>query len=281
MAATIHGLTVNDILPQPDFDASQSENGGWTARQSFKIIKGGVDRSNIRSVFSSGALLIDLDPNADNYFDFLYLTNIDSVKTIEGGYTLISCQFAGVKYDSITPPSGGIPNPTFQKRGVLSTFPIEDHPKWKALTNAEKTILGYLLSGLYVWDIEEQEILIPQQDGSTIENSTLSEVVVANEDAAAFANRIAQGNITYNRASYDYTVRWEEDFPFTTAQLNALGKIVENPVGDPQTPEGTRNWMLIGVNEGQDGSGDFRFKKELVYQMSESGGYDDFLYDSI
>jgi len=281
MSSTIYGLGINDVIPQSDFDATQSENGGWTATQSFKILKGGVDRANIRALFFSGAKLVDLDVNADTYFNFLYLSKINAVKTVEGGFTLITCEFAGVKYDSnVTPPSG-VPNPTYAKRGVLATFPIEEHPKWKALANTEKTILGYLLSGLYVWDIDTQEVKIPQQDGSITVNTTLTDILVLVPDATEFANRIAQGTTTYTRATYDHTARWEEDFPFTPAQLNSLGKIVDEPIGDPPAPSGIRNWMLIGVNESQDGSGDFRFKKELVYQLSDEGGFDEFLYTSI
>jgi len=280
MSAYIYGIGINDIIPQSDFEATQTENGGWSATQSFKIIKGGISRSNIRNFFFNGGKLVDLDPNADTYFNFLYLTKISSIRTEDGGWTIVTCVFEGVKYDSQDPPVEGIPNPTYAKRGVLATFPIEEHPKWKALGSTEKTILGYLLSGLYVWDISAQKVLIPQQDGSTVENETLTAIVTGNANANAFAERLAQGTTTYTRATYDYTVRWEEETPFTSDQLNSLGKISNTPVGSPATPSGTRNWMLIGVNELQEGSGDYRFKKELVYQMSESGGYDTFLYAS-
>jgi hypothetical protein len=278
MSAVIHGLDINDIIPQPDFDATQSENGGWSATQSFKLLKGGVDRINIRRIFNGGRPLTELDPDADEFFSFLFLSNLDSVKTVEGGWTLITCSFSGYNYEGTTVVDGNVPTPTYYKRGVLAPFPIEEHPKYKALDNGSKMILGWLLSGLYIWDISDQEIKMPQADGTMLSYPLLTDALIIAPDAVTFADKIAQGNTTYTRATYEHTARWEEDTAFTREQLNELGKIVDDPIGDPPTPTDGRNWMLIGVNESQEGSGDFRFKKELVYQLSDEGGFDEFLY---
>jgi len=274
--AKIYGLTANQIIPQSDFSASQNENRGWSATQTFRMKKGNVDNVSVSVKFVIGTPLLTLDPNADVFFHYLLLSRITAVNTVEGGYTDITAEFVGFGgATSATDPSV-TPNPTYSKRGTLRSAPLSEHPKWKALSDIQKTVLGYLLDGLYRYDISTSEVKIIQDDGSLLADATLTGYITG--DAASFAARIAQGDTTYEFGTYDYTHRWEDNEGISAAKMNELGKIVANPSGSPPKPGAGRNWLLVGVNEEQYGSGEFRFTNELQYLLSDEGGWDSFLY---
>jgi hypothetical protein len=274
--AKLYGQNVNQIIPQSDFTVSQNENLGWVGQQTFRIRKGDIDSPAIYSKFPAGALLGSLDPNCDTTFAYLRLSKILSVRTVEGGWTEISGEFVGFALSSSandTPLPA--PQPTYYKRGTLRAMTLDKHPKWKALDNIQKTILGYLLSGIYIWDIENSKVKILQEDGSLVLDTTLTAMVTG--DAADFATLIAQGETTYDLGTYEYSHRWEDNVGISASQMNDLGKI-STPSGSPPKPGTGRNWLMVGANEEQHGAGEFRFTNELTYLLSDDGGHDSFLY---
>lgn len=274
--AKLYGTTINGIIPQSDFSASQNENRGWSATQTFRFKKGEVDNLSVATKFQIGTPVITLDPNVDAFFAYLLLSRIVAVITMDGGWTDITCEFVG--FSGATSPNDPsvVPQPTYAKRGTLRSMPISEHPKWKALSDTQKTILGYILSGSYLWDIGDQEVKIIIDDGSLFANDTLTALVTG--DAITFADLLTQGQTTYDLGTYEYTHRWEDNEGISAAKMNLLGKIVSSPSGDPPKPGTGRNWILVGANEEQHGSGDFRFTNELQYLLSDEGGHDSFLY---
>lgn len=274
----IYGQTTGTIIPESDFRTMQSENGGWNATQSFRVLKGDLDLVAIRNKFPAGATLVSLDEDCDDYFAYLKLANIESVETLEGGWTRIGVRFTGFA-------GAGSPNdpplettlPTYSLRGVLIEEPLSKHPKWAALTSSEKFALGLLVNGDAVSSPDFTGVGSYGEDGTWSAWEDDSGEIVLADDAAEFAELIAQGNTTYKHASYEYTVRWEDNVGISATQLNDLGKI-DSPSGSPPEPSGTRNWMLVGVNQEQQGTGNLRFSNELVYLLSESGGHNSFLY---
>ena len=275
--AKIYGLTPNQIIPQGDFSAARNENGGWTASQTFRVKKGGLDNVAINSKFKEGESLNNFDPNVDSLFAYLLLSQITGINTIAGGYTDVTCEFVGFAGSTSTNDPSIVPIPTFAKRGTLRSAPLSEHKKWKALTAAQKTTLGYLISGLYRWDIAAQQVQKQADDGTWEEDAALTAIVVG--DAAEFADRIAQGDTTYEFGTYEYTHRWEDNEGISESKMNRLGKIVEVPTGDPPKPGNGRNWLLVGANEEQYGSGKYRFTNELQFLLSDEGGWDAFLYE--
>jgi hypothetical protein len=275
--AKIYGITDTQIIPQADFDASQNENGGWTARQSFQIKKESVDNSAIQAAFPLGVTLLSLDPNAAEFFGFLRLARVNSLATVEGGYTKIGCEFVGYTGGSSGDPGEPAPAPTYSKRGVLSEASLDGHPKWKALAALEQNALGKLISGEWSYGPDPFATggafytYIPGELNTAVEPDPIT-----SSDALEFANRIAQGRTTYKLGTYEYTHRWESNKGISSATMNDLGKI-STPSGSPPTPGAGRDWMLVGANEEQYGSGDFRFTNELVYLLSDEDGHDSFL----
>lgn len=284
--ATIHGQAIGAVVPQSDFSARKNENGGWTASQSFQILKGDLDNYGVRVKFPGGATLRSLDPNCDNLFASLRLTKITSVQTVEGGWTRITAEFVGFQSEdgdsTVTPPIPD-PIPTYAKRGSLSEAPITEHPKWKALSDPFKFALGELLSGnaqvnhdgTQIGEYQISEFVswglsfVPLKDGSDVD-------ITLTGDAIKFAQYIGRGVTTYKFATYEYTHRWEDNVGISATQMNDLGKI-STPSGSPPKPGTDRDWLLVGVDEEQYGSGNFRFTNSMTYLLSDEGGHDSFL----
>ena len=283
--ATLYGIGQDQIIPQSDFDASETENGGVTATQSFEIRKGGIDRVAVRQRFANGTRLTDLDPDCDQFWAYLRIIKIRSIKTIEGGFTMVSCEFAGYSSESSATETGEPdPRPTFARRGVLIEAPLNEHPKWKGLSDTEKYGLGLLINGEAITNEDFTKLGILYDDASG--NQGISPIVniatndpitfTVDTDAWNFARRIAQGKTTYKQASVSYTHTWQSNSPLSATDIASLGKVT-TPAGNPATT-GLRDWMMVGNNQVQAGSGEFMFTNELEYLMSEAGGHDDFLY---
>jgi hypothetical protein len=135
-------------------------------------------------------------------------------------------------------------------------------------------VLGYLISGEYVWDKNESKIKIVQEDGSLVINSTLSGYITG--DAIEFANIIAAGETTWDRAGWTYSYHTEGSKPFTSTQLNSLNKIVANPPGNPQKPSSGWTYMLASASQTQ--SGEERFIKTLDFRLIPDISKNQFLY---
>jgi len=275
--AKIYGIDASDIVPQSDFSASQNENLGWTARQSFLVIKGGVDNSAIASKFPIGARLGNLDPNCDEFYSRMWLTSISSVQTVEGGYTMITAEFSGFTTGTTASPNKDT-SPTFYKRGVLVDQDLSHHHKWRALADDQKFALGLLVNGDAISKEDFTSVGTYDEEGkwSPWQKSDGTNITLTG-DSIEFAKLIAQGQTTYKYASYEYTHRWDSNVAIPSGDMNDLGKIT-TPSGSPPTPGTGRNWMLAGVNEEQHGAGDYRYSCELVYVLSDQQGFSTFLY---
>ena len=274
----LYGHTPNSIVPQDDFNASQNENGGWQATQSFRIRKGDLDNYRVKEAFPSGATLQSLDPNCDELFAYMRLVTIKGIQNIPGGWQQISVEFVGFTSGStseFTPPETEA-RPTFSKRGVLVDVPLNEHPKWKKLSKDMKWALGLALTGEFQSN-NEMTALGYNKVGEAFDPAVNNDgELVYSDDAIKFIERIAEGRTTYRMATYEYHHRWQGNKGVTAAQLNKLGKI-DTPTGSPPTPGAGRNWLLVGVDEEQNGSGDFLFDNSLTYLLSDDGGHDEFL----
>jgi hypothetical protein len=272
--ATQHGLRLNEIYPAPGFQPKQSENGGVTASHSYTLLAQSWNNSTIRNKFARGNSIATIDPNIGAQWSYLTVAS----KTLdfqEGGYLVVSVEFSGsstAQYGDGDGISDDAP-PAYRLEGRLGELPFSRHHKWKDLSDTQKTILGYLLDGVYKWDIAEGMIKILQEDGSLVDNETLSAEIT--DDALEFANLIAVGESTFFSPTITWTETTQGSDGVTSAQLNKLGKI-SSPRGGPPTPSGSRNWMLTGA--GQEQRGDLK-QTSLEWTLSEREGFNSFLYD--
>lgn len=286
MSAIIFGTKTNQILPQPDFSASKSSNGGWTASQSFIMKRGDMDNTAIRALFPAKKRATELDTNLESFFKFLKLSSIDNISNLPGGFTSVRVNYAGFQSnvgDFGTEDATEEEVPTYSRRGAIRQEPLYNHPKWIALEENEKIALGKLLTGEWKWGFDPE---IPSDGNYTYVDDPKLPVggsVEANpiksENAIKFAELISQGQSTYDRAGFTWTKRWQSTLDMTGAQLASLGKIT-NPPGNPTTPTGTRDWIMVSADTEQTGDENTLYTHEITFDLSEEGGHNSFLYES-
>lgn len=277
MSAKILGLTSSQIVPQSDFSLSESENGGAEATQSFLILKGGLDSFTIRNYFTQGKRLDEVDPYCDRIWANLRIFKISNVKTVEGGWTIVTASFTG--YSSSSDATGQpepAPQPTYAKRGTVQETPLSEHRKWKALTSPERYALGLLINGDAVPSEDLTRIGVFQESGAFGELVYEGAAIVLGTNAIEFARLINEGQTTYLKPSVTYTHTWQSENPIDEAESENLG-MIEIPSGNPSKPAG-RDWLLAGTNQVQSGSGGYMYTNELEYILSDDGGHNEFLY---
>jgi len=260
-------------VPQPGFSVVNTENGGIEAAQDILIRN--ADISTV-TVFNRGTRWEIIFPEVPTIYRGLTMKTFDPTDRGDG-FSILKCTFTG--YQFVAPGSSGVGDEAVQATstltGQLTAEPFSSHPKWEPLSQTAKTVLGYLISGQYVWDGNDNKIKIVQNDGSLVANDTLSAYIVG--DARKFANIIAEGDQTWDRGGWTYSYHTESETGFTSAQLNSLGKIVANPPGNPQDPGAGWTWMLASPSQSQ--SGLDRFIKTLDFRLIQDNDKNQFLYD--
>jgi hypothetical protein len=269
MAATIFGFSANEMKPQPGLQISRSESGGFSA--THEIIIKAEDFANLAPNFVRGTPLVDIDPTIPPPFDeFLTVDTISFTRTDGDLYVFnITATGAPAQFEAneLTP---GV-EPTYTLTGQLQDVPFSMHPKWKALGDGDKKLLGMLLSELLTYDIAAN-ILYLNNDANA-EVAFIDQLTAA--DAISFASLIQQGQATYQKSSYTWNEATEGADQLTSQQINTLGKI-STPRGNPPEATAGRDWMLTNVSQSQSGE---LYRTTLEWTLSEEGGWDDFLYD--
>jgi hypothetical protein len=278
------------IIPQPDFEATEEENGQWKANQSFLVKKGDFNNLATRLFFARGRNPKDLDLNNDAYFNFLKLKTT-SVGTEVGGYTVIKVQFQGYEKPIGDPPTNEKSYMTTSLRGTLKSVPIGQHPKFP--TDATQSfMLRLLIEGDFVTNTTGYRIgqWVPHRDDTApvgqrdtlkfhlLEDDDDPTLYVFDTNSYNLAQLISKGIKEYDIGTFEYVVRWSQDEPLEVSDIEKLGYIVD-PLGTPIKPsEGNRNWRLTTVNQEQEGTEEPSYTIELVYLLSDSGGWDTTLY---
>jgi hypothetical protein len=284
MSATIFIAPGVQIIPQPDFEVSRpTDNAGWVATQSFLIQKGKFNDITTRTRFAVGRAITDLDPSADSVWGFLRLRSISVIGEV-GGWQRVRGEFSGF------PEVDANGNPidaqefavTYALRAQSSDAPIYEHPKFRDLDQREKIALGKLLSG--EWSYTEDTVFDPGEYVVSISGTEPLIIKTPNpiqsDEAKDFAIRIAQGVSTYRKAGYTWTKRWDSRQKLDDEILSEIGKKETQMPGQPPTPDG-RDWMLVSAQMeqvGEDGSTGIIYNNELIYELSDDGGWDTFLY---
>jgi hypothetical protein len=261
-------------VPQPGFSVVYTENGGIEAAQDILIRNADLVAGSALTAFVRGAKWETIFPQVPPIYRSLTMKTYDPTDRGDG-FSILKCTFAGYQLAGNGSSGQEQEQPTSTLTGQLTAEPLSSHPKWEPLSQTAKTVLGYLISGQYVWDGNDNKIKIVQGDGSLVANDTLSAYIVG--DARKFANIIAEGDQTWDRGGWTYSYHTESETGFTSAQLNSLGKIVANPPGNPQDPGAGWTWMLVSPSQSQ--SGLDRFIKTLDFRLIQDNDKNQFLYD--
>lgn len=274
MPATIKGFGFNEVKAQPGFTARQGENGGWTGRHTFSILKTAWSQASVRAQFQKGTSITALDPGLESWWSFMGVVEAEVVSE-EGGFYLIGVDVAGglgAQYNFEDDGLSGTATPTYRLRGQLAQAPLSEHPKWIALTALQKEALEGMLAGGISLD-RTTDVFGYRDDA---QNFYAFEAYdgIATGDCLEFAKIIASGENSYERPAFTWTETTEGTSGLTEDQINKLGH-VSTPRGSPPTPNGSRNWKLTGAY--QEESGDKR-STDIEWTLSERGGHNAFLY---
>lgn len=257
-------------VPQSGFSVVYTENGGIEAQQDVLIRNSSLSTV---TAFNRGVRWDSIFPEVPAIYRGLTMKTV--VPQDRGdGWSIVKCTFTGYQYAGNGSSGEEESVATSTLSGHLNPEALSSHPKWEPLGQTAKTVLGYLISGQYVWDANDSKIKIVQEDGSLTSNDTLSAFITG--DAIQFANIIAEGESTWDKGGWTYSYHTESAKGFTTAQLNALGKIVANPPGDPVKPSSGWTWQLASPNQTQ--SGQDRFMKTLDFRLIQNNAKNQFLY---
>ena len=281
MAATIIGLNSSSIRPQPGFSVQQSENGGWTGTHTVIVTRDGFDNATIIAKFANGQLLTGIDPDIPALFGFLRIVDTKVVAD-EGDLITLEVTASGSSTSQFEAGGeGGLGEgalPKYLLSGELRDRPFSEHEKWKDMNQTPKTLLGLLLNGALEYVPEYEDI------GGALGNKNVNGLFWLPStlqfddldlDAKEFAKLIAQGQTTYEAATYTWTESTEGTSELQSSDINNLSKIV-TPRGNPPTSSGSRNWRLTSVSQDQEG---LLYRTTLTWTLSDVGGYNEFLYD--
>lgn len=273
----IFGLNSGSFIPQADFRAQANEQGRWRASQSFKVLTDSFDYLSQQLKLAPGIPIGSLAPDTANFWRFLVSSGEPEVGAEVAGFTLVTINFIGfwsATYDGTT----NTERPkTYAMSGNLEETTIMDHPKIVALTGEERGALAAIFNGDNVWDVGESKAGF--NDPETGAFTPFLEQLITTGDAVIFANKIAEGRSSYKRPTITWTKYEEDDNPLSTSSINNLGHI-DSPDGSPPTPNGGRDWMLISADSTQHGTTDEIWSNQLVWLLSERGGWDSDIYDT-
>lgn len=266
-------------IPQMDFSVNMSDNGGVEATQSFLARKADLGTSANLNLFIRGTRAEALDPNTPALYRNLTVKSFPH-EDHSAGIIRINVTYTGYLY-SKGPSSGSETSvPTYSLAGNLEEAPLNEFQAWQDLGDDQKTRLGWLSTnaGGIVFSTEQGKYGHLEEDTfDFIAVDTGPGVwVVPSGDELIFAKMIAAGKNTGKMPSWTYTVREESETGFTGAQLSSLGKIVNNPPGNPANPGSGWTWMLVGPQQEQDGEN--RFYKDLAFLLIPDNDENQMLY---
>jgi len=264
-------------VPQAGFSVVYTENGGVEASQDFLIRNATIQSGNAAiSGFVRGATWESLWPEVPQLYRLLTLKTHDPTDRGDG-WSILKTTFTGYQFSSNGSSGEESTVPTTSLVGQLEDVALAQHPKWSSLSDTVKNILNRLISGDWVYDLEEQEVGYIDSDGDFRPGwASVNNALNASADGVNFANIIASGESTYRRGGWTYSYHTESKTGFSAGQLNSLGKIVNTPLGNPINPSSGYKWLLVAPNQTQ--SGVDRFMKTLDYQLIPDNATNDFLY---
>jgi len=283
MAYTQYGPPeAGDWVPQADFQAEQSKEGGWTATQSYLISRDSIDLETFQNEFRIGRPIEDLYPEIEGFWRFLGLASIPRVQHQTGDYSLISVKFAGFTGPSSSGSEDPEPEtvPTYTLRGGVTERSILLHPAVLAVSAASDDDLGILqslLNGVYEWaDPLGGGAMVCAKYIDEQSHVTWRPLVTQPSagDAETFARLISKGYHTYKFPTFTWEKTWDSTVSLTADEVNNLGYI-DLPDGDPPAIDGDRDWMLVNATQEQEG---LKFRCTKEWELSDRGGWSADIY---
>ena len=264
----------------------QDPKGGWKATRAYYMTKDTWESSAIQLRFANGVPISTADPSVGSIFNFLTVES-RAASYEDSSTVLLTITYTGAPEAQWGGEDGNQlsleAQPLYRLECRLRDLPFSDHPKWKALDDDERYLLGKVLKGdaeftkntdqsftKAVWKYEPSAGIIfvgqETQDGSTIELSST--------EALNFSYWLNEGQTTYLSPTFTWTETTQGNSKTTSNAVNVMGKI-DTPRGDPPSPTGTRNWMMTSSSQEQRGE---LYQTTIEWTLSEDGEWDSFIY---
>ena len=229
------------LYPQPDYTLSVDREGKWTATQVFLCHRNSI-----------AALM----PRPGTPHPEVSFISVDTAtaKVMEGDPAEITCNYAGAPDMTNEEEAAAA---TYSMGLSLSEEPLLSHYRYRNLSDAEVEALKNIASGK---DKDDSGTAYKDQVTSTLGKEALK--------------KIMRGQISY----YSPKVAWRESITRNSGvrntDLNKIGEI-DTPSGPAPALATSRNWLLNGVNQTQEGRS---FRVEREWLASDRGGWDSDIY---
>ena len=229
------------LYRQPDYTLSVDREGKWTASQVFLCHRNSI------------AALMPRPGAAHPEVSFISVDTA-TAKVMEGDLAEITCNYAGAEPKTDEEEQSAT---TYAMGLSLSEEPLLSHYRYRDLLEAEVEALKGIAGGK-----EKDDAGVPYKDKIS---SVLGKEAL---------KKIMRGQVSY----YSPKVAWRTSVTrhsgVKNTDLNKIGEI-DTPSGPAPTLASSRNWLLNGVNQTQEGSS-FRIEREWL--ASDRGGWDPDIY---
>jgi hypothetical protein len=229
------------LYPQPDYTLSVDREGKWTSTQVFLCHRNSI------------AALMPRPGTAHPEVSFISVDTA-TAKVMEGDLAEITCNYAGAPDQTPEEEAGAA---TYSMGLSLSEEPLLSHYRYRNLSDAEVEALNAIIGGK---DKDDEGNAYKDRITSTTGKEALK--------------KIMRGQTSY----YSPKVAWRESITRNSGvrntDLNKIGEI-DSPSGPVPALASTRNWLLNGVNQSQEGKS---FKVEREWLASDRGGWDSDIY---
>ena len=228
------------LYPQPGYSVQVDKEGKWTATQVFLCHR------------TSATALMPRPGTIHPEIGFIAVSQ-STVNFTEGDLAEITCQYAGAEEKENEKA-----NAVYTMGLSLSEEPLLSHLRYKNLPQKERESIQLIQSGK---DKDDQ--------GNKLRDKVTSD---RGKEALAKTDR---GQTSYYSPRVTWRESWVRTKPAEAAELNKIGNI-DIPNGPAPQLAATRNWLLNGVTQTQDGKA---FRLEAEWLASDREGWDPDIYN--
>lgn len=282
MAATAYGIGLQEYEPRPDFSARRDAKGGWSASNSFSMLRE-VWENYARTHFIKGTKITEVYPELASYWSFLLLDEVEVVSEV-GGITIARCQWVGFNEEE----EGGDDDDTDRERvfslsGTRSSKSITEHPLFKlevldTLDIYQRQAIAGAVDGSWVADSSKENTDVDYYLKSTTNPSQV--VNFTDPDVIKWIRAIVeQGIKTVMVPALQWTVDLTSVAGWEDKDLDHLGVIEftrqKRPPGNPPMPRfGKWEWLKVSMNQTRTNG---KTRQSQTWELIQPGGGQEFL----
>jgi len=276
MAATAYGIGSQDYKARPDFTAKRDATGGWTASNSFSMLRE-VWENYAQTHFVKGTPITELYIELAPYWSFLFLDEVE-VTSETGGITIVRVQWVG--FIEREDDDGEADEEVYTLSGTRVDRSILFHPLYlKEVLNNENLDSRNRATVAAAWNGKWQintNATNDYHDFTIVNTSDMALEIRVTEDEVVKWLRVIleQGVKTYKAPTLQWTVEKTSIDGWKDADLDMLGLIEfdkdDRPPGEPPMPVvGEYQWLKISMQQTKT---DGQTRQSQSWELSPAGG---------